>query len=232
MRALRLPSLPNALPGGDIPTPGTELAYQPLWLAVVFGALADGQLETVAECCRRYTPQISMVPPEALLLEVRGSLRLFGGFTPLVEDVLRMLTGRGCAVAWAATPLPSASLLLARQGKDVLIEDRTRLRAMLAETPIRVLGEEWAQPLERMGIRRLKDLWRLPRDGLMRRFGTKLPVLLDRLSGRIPDLQPAHRPPLQFAAACELPMETADGGFITCRRAAFVAPAGGVSEIA
>jgi protein ImuB len=203
-------------PAWDMPAPLAEPAYQPLWLAIVFGSLPDGQLETLAERCRYYTSEISVAPPDAVLLEIRGSLRLFGGLSPLIESIARTLAGRGYEVTLAATPVPSASLILVRQGKGVLIEDRAQLRTVLAGLPVRALEipAEQLRRLERMGISRLMDLWRLPRDGLARRFGAGFLTQLDKLMGHIPDFRPAYRPPLRFTDACTLPAETADATFI------------------
>src|SRR5262249_1144260 len=36
-------------------------------------------LERLATLAQRFTPRVSLVPPDALLLEVKGSLHLFGG---------------------------------------------------------------------------------------------------------------------------------------------------------
>lgn len=216
MHALRLPSHPDTLPGCDIPIPATEPAYRPLWLAVVFDHLPAGGLESLASPCQRYTPQINLAPPDAVLLEIRGSLSLFGGLSPLIENISQTLAREGHEVTLAATPVPSASLILARQGRGLLIEDDARLRAVLAGLPVRGLEipAEQVRRLERMGISHLGDAWRLPRDGLTRRFGTELPICLDRLSGRLTDLRPRYRLPLRFSGSCLLPEDTVDVALI------------------
>ena len=43
-------------------------------------------LESVAAFCQRFSPQVSIEAPDAWLLEIRGSLRLFGGSGPLLEE--------------------------------------------------------------------------------------------------------------------------------------------------
>jgi hypothetical protein len=89
--------------GGAAPAPGTfsnELSIRilkrrgaaadaPLALAVkrpvhalgraAFPAPAAATLEAIGAWACQFTPKVSLEPPQALLLEVEGSLRLFGG---------------------------------------------------------------------------------------------------------------------------------------------------------
>lgn len=57
------------------------------------------------------------------------------------------------------------------------------------------------------GVRYLVDLWRLPRDGLARRYGSGLLQRLDGLLGLQPTALNAFHNPPAFAASCELPTE-------------------------
>ena len=43
------------------------------------------KLTSVAQWARRVTPSVSLEPPCALLLEVRGSLKLWGGIDPILS---------------------------------------------------------------------------------------------------------------------------------------------------
>ena len=43
----------------------------------------------------RFTPRVSLEPPDAVLLEVRGSLRLFGGARRLCEQLHAELQAAG-----------------------------------------------------------------------------------------------------------------------------------------
>ena len=78
-------------------------------------------LERLAEWAMRYSSQVSMQPPDALLLELQGSLKLFAGRDPLLEDLAGALV-----VRWrldhvlVLTPVPAASLLLARYAGGVV----------------------------------------------------------------------------------------------------------------
>jgi len=61
--------------------------------------------------------------------------------------------------------------------------------------------------MERMGFRQLRELLRLPRKSLTRRFGPGLPDYLDRLLGIRPDPRPLYQPPERFSSRLELPAE-------------------------
>src|SRR5947208_16859095 len=56
-----------------------------LWVALHLPRLPPGTLEHVAAWACQFTPRVSLEPPQGLLLEVEGSLRLFGGLERLLE---------------------------------------------------------------------------------------------------------------------------------------------------
>ena len=61
---------------------------------------------------------MSLEPPDAVLLEVRGSLRLFGGSRRLCERLRAELQAAGLEPQLSLTPTPLASLWMARAGKE------------------------------------------------------------------------------------------------------------------
>ena len=148
-------------------------------------------LEAVARDCQRYTSTVSVEPPNELLLEVRGSLRLFGGVEALVKTVLDDFTARGMAVEAALAPTARSALWLSRATRSLQIIRPRALPLALAGLPIRVL--QWPQDimvrLSRCGISTVGDLRRLPRDGLARRIGARHLSELDAALGKRPDLR-------------------------------------------
>ncbi len=75
-------------------------------------------LERIALWCGQFTSTISLSPPNDLLLEVAGSLSLFGGARSLLERVRGGVAGLGCRLHAALAPMPLAATLLARAGKE------------------------------------------------------------------------------------------------------------------
>jgi protein ImuB len=173
-------------------------------------------LEQVARRCCQLTPTVSLAPPDAVVLEVRGSLKLFGGFEGVQSTLQATLAPLGHDYHWAAAPTPGASSLLARCQREIKIEGRERLRSALGELPLHTLDIDanLLTRLHKTGIRELRDLWRLPRAGLARRFGPELVAYLDRIRGERPDPRALYRPPLQFRSQLELPTATAEHAMI------------------
>ncbi|HEU4530388.1 MAG TPA: hypothetical protein VFR59_04350, partial [Steroidobacteraceae bacterium] len=91
------------------------LAFDATLLTLPRDAFRERQfLERIAAQCQRFTPIVSVAGPDELLLEVKGSLRLFGGAAALLERVRAEL--QDVQIALALTPAPQASLWLARNG--------------------------------------------------------------------------------------------------------------------
>jgi len=170
------------------------------------------RLAEIGERMLSFSPLVSVQPPETVLLEVRGSLGLFGGIERLLALIGKELDAAGHGHRIAGAPVPSAAKCLARWDRGLIVEDRTALRSTLGDMPAGLLDldPKTAMRLERAGIRALRDLWRLPADGLARRFGPGLVRELDRLRGRRSDPQPLHAPSLHFSAVLMLDWATDD----------------------
>jgi protein ImuB len=129
---------------------------------------------------------VSIEPPNALLLEVNGSLRLFGS----LENLHALLDARWRSLAIAAqsaiAPATLAALWSARAGSSTCIEAPALLASRLAPLPIACTGwgVERLRLLHSMGITRLGELMRLPRAGLARRLGVAAVRDLDIATGR------------------------------------------------
>jgi len=154
----------------------------------------------------QYTPRVSLTPPDAVLLEVRGSLALFGGLERLQEKIGEELSGLGYSAQLGFAPTPLAASWLARAGEGGVTEAHAlagRL-GLLSLACVR-WSEETQQALHEVGVRSVGDCLRLPRDGFARRFGVDCLIDLDRALGRRPDPRPEFHPPTRFSSRLELP---------------------------
>ncbi len=169
-------------------------------------------LERLAAWAGAFTPIVSLVPPAALLLEVRGSLRLFGGLEALRARLRTALHATRHAAREAVAPTPLAALWLARAGQAEAVTELAALASRVGRLPPVVTG--WPTStlanLRGLGIESLADCLRLPRDGFARRIGRGPLADLDRALGRIPDPRPAFRLPPRYRGALELAAETVD----------------------
>lgn len=188
------------------------------------------RLSRLAQMAYRYTPRVSPVPPDALLLEVRGSLRLFGGVKALADELAAdcRRSGHEQSSAIAATPL--AALMLARAGMGIVGDG---LVPCVAEQPVRTalhgvslvhsdLPPRDLERLANMGITRIDELLGLPRRELGKRFGPTLIDYLARLNGQKADPRAFIEPPERFDSSVHLlePVRGKDALLFPMRRLA------------
>jgi protein ImuB len=197
------------LPGLSV---NAALALLPtLQLEARHPAREERALKKLAAWAEGFTSTVSLEPP-ALLLEIAGSLRLFGGLETLWQRIETGLGQRGFTVSMAMAPTPLASLWLARASRNVRIEDRRNLAGALSPLPLQFL--EWPrairESLNGMGLTCIGDCLRLPREGFVRRFGAGPLLQLDRALGRLPDPRTGYRAPERFCRECELDEEQHD----------------------
>lgn len=173
----------------------------------------NNQLEELARWAAQFTSKLSIQAPNALLLEVRGSLKFFGGLKKLLARIKQELIGRWKhQFCLAVTPTAEASLLLARSGKATVVGSKAKLRSALGDLPVRSLPvkEKQLKQLYNIGVRVLRDLWRLPKDALARRFGIELVRYLDASLGYLPDVRREFTLPDSFKTRREWPFEVSD----------------------
>lgn len=163
-------------------------------------------LDNLACWAGRFTPTISLQPPDTLLLEIGGCLRLFGGGEAIIAAVLAGCAEQAYSVRWAAAPTRLGARWLARAGRAAVV-DAAGLPAALADLHCSVPGwpGEVENRLQSFGLRRLGDLRQLPAAGLRRRLGNGPLDDLLRAWGDLPDPQTAFVFPESFAVAIELP---------------------------
>jgi protein ImuB len=138
-------------------------------------------LERLCLHALRFTPRVSIEIPNALLLEIRGSVKLFGSLETLHAGIDAAWRHLELEVSSATAPSTLAALWLARAGRRELIEDPSLLAGRLAELPIGCTAwdGERLQALRALGVSRVGELLRLPRAGMARRFGAAALLELD-----------------------------------------------------
>lgn len=154
----------------------------------------------------RYSSQVSTALPGALLLEVQGSLGLFGPW-PSFEGRLREdLAALGFRHRIALAPSAAAAAVLAGHQDGLAVTDPDVMRRALSQVPVagaRFPGAT-AQALGRMAVRTLGQVFALPRASLGRRYGPELLEHLDQLLGHATGSLPLYRPPDVFDLKIEL----------------------------
>lgn len=161
----------------------------------------------IAAWAMQCTPSVALDFPDLVLLEVSGSLKLFGSLGEIEARLRHGLAAMGYSARLAAAPTARAASWFARAGKHCLIADAALLEGELCALPLSVLQCAEYEALSSIGAERIGDLLALPRDGMARRFGQGLLDALDQARGRLPDPRSAFVLPEKFCAAIELPAE-------------------------
>jgi protein ImuB len=166
------------------------------------------KLEELAAIARRFTPVVSLESSASLLLEVSGSLRLFGGIAAIKEQLAALLRSHRVTFQMCVAPTALAALWMARCGKEDVLSGQA-LMSRLGEVPLS--ATQWPHKtralLKNMGIRTVGDCMRLPRDGFARRVGYLYLQELDKARGDH-DLRPLFEPAVALTVKIELDNET------------------------
>lgn len=141
-----------------------------------------------------FSSQVSQDFAHALVLEVGGSQALFGPWPQLQRRLRQELTQLGYRHRLVAAPNPYAARILANT-QDGMGVDTDLLERALDQVPVERSGLEPAvvTALASSGLRRLQQVFALPRASLARRFPASTLLHLDALRGW-------HRPPLSWYA--------------------------------
>jgi protein ImuB len=177
--------------------PGMPLADALSFLPRLATALAKpaedaAALRRLAEWCGRYSPWTAPDGADGVQIEITGSAHLWGGERALAADLAARLGGRGVASRIVIADTLGAAWAMARFAEasdNVVILAPGELRPALASLPVEALRLDpiTAQGLRRVGLKRVGDLYAMPRDALARRFGETVARLLDQALDEMPE---------------------------------------------
>ncbi len=130
-------------------------------------------LERLAFWCGRYGPQRNVHGETGIWIDVTGVAHLFGGEAALMSDIVCRFEGFGVTVRAGLADTFAAAFALARfGGHRFRICEAGSLRKILASYPVDALRLDGQALLllKRLGLRRVGQLYDLPRASLERRF--------------------------------------------------------------
>lgn len=191
----------------------TALALCPELLVLGRDLAAERRaLAQVACWALQFTPRISLREPSedsadaGLLLDIEASLKLFDGLDRLLTRLRLGLQELGFSSNIGCAPTATASWLFARFRDGRIARTEAALDGLLADLPVGLLESlrSRAVAIEAIGARVFRDLVRLPRHGLARRFGKSLLLEMDMALGIQPEVLPWFDPPRHFEATLEL----------------------------
>lgn len=186
--------------------PAVELAaLQSLaWWAYQFGQPVATEIQNLAEP--------GCVPRALLWVEIGESLSLFGSIDELRDRICSELLELGHAAQLGIAPTRAGSALLAYADRSDPVMNLDELRTRLADLPLSILHwpGETLDALHDIGLRRLGELFALPREAFTKRFGTEHQLGLDRLLGLASEPCATIVPPETFHRRFELIGEVED----------------------
>jgi protein ImuB len=188
--------------------PGMPLADALSFLPGLATAAAEpaedaAALRRLAEWCGRYSPWTAPDGTDGVRIETTGSAHLWGGEEALAADLVARLDHRHIIGRIAIADTLSAAWAMARfaeTGRDLVILPPGDCRAALAPLPIEALRLDpvTVQGLRRVGLKRVGDLYAMPRDAVARRFGEVVARRLDQALDDLPEpISPLGETPIR-----------------------------------
>jgi protein ImuB len=172
-------------------------------------------LHRIALRCIRYSPDVSIDPPDGLILNITGCTHLWGGEERYYKEITgRFLAGgyhaRGAiadtaGAAWAVARFVQRPLIIPVQQH---IEVLRQLPPTALRLPPTTLGR-----LRKLGLSKIQNILDQPRTSLTPRFGKELLLRLDQAFGNIEEYRVSVIPPLPYGERlpCLDPVVTAGG---------------------
>lgn len=168
-------------------------------------------LEQLALWCERWSPAVTIDPSpdglEGLFLDMTGAAHLFGGEAQLLADMRRRLARADIRTRIAIAGTAGAAWAAARWSEQLeTVIPPDGIREALAGLPLAGLrlDAETLALARRFGLKRIGDLYPLPRAGLARRFraadGLGLVRRLDQALGQTAEALTPLRPPPRYRA--------------------------------
>lgn len=157
-------------------------------------------LAKLAQWCDRFGPWTAPCGVDGILLDVTGCAQLFGDEAGLAAQAVERLARRGIACRAAIADTIGAAWAVSRFGAAAaIVVPNGAARRVLANLPVVALrlDSDTASQLARLGLRRIGELYAIPRAALAARCGTAVVQRLDQALGLAAEpLSPLRPEPL------------------------------------
>jgi protein ImuB len=182
-------------------------AIVPELTAAAYDPLAERrELKRLASACTRFSPWTAPDAPDGLWIDATGLAHLFGGEEVMLDLIVNHLHRLGYAARGAMASTPGSAWALARYGKAGATVVTTGEEAhALSSLPVKALrfDAESAALLKRVGLKRIGQLYEIPRASLRARLGKAITARLDQALGRNGEAVSPLMPEPVYAARLE-----------------------------
>jgi protein ImuB len=160
----------------------------------------------LARWCGRYGPNRNADGADGLWIDVTGVAHLYGGEERLIDDLCARLAALGLTARVALADTLGAAHALARFASSPALALPGETEAKLAPLPVEGLrlATESVLLLKRLGLKRIGQLYHLPRSALERRFRSSksAEAVLSRLDQALGARPEPRRPLAEPPALC------------------------------
>ncbi len=165
--------------------------------------------QLLAAWAYRFSSQVSLAFPGALVLEVQRSFSALGAWAVIQAQLRIELQQLGFQHRIALAPSATAAWVLAGYQDGLALLCAHSVRQALAKVPITQarLPQAVASALAQIGLNTLAKVLALPRAALGKRYGAEVLTHLDRLLGQAPEVLPLYLPQDVFDATLDLQCE-------------------------
>ncbi len=163
--------------------------------------IEEHALLEIAQWLYNVTSDISLFPPQGLLLNVTNMLSLYGGLTSYWQTIERHLQHLQLGYQYSTGFSPLAAIMLAKSNKNHITDDKSQLLHWIQQHPLTAseLEEKHIESLQRIGIETIQQLLALPMPELARRFDIDLVNYVGRLLGQFKHPVEYYHPPQSFS---------------------------------
>jgi protein ImuB len=163
--------------------------------------------------CIRYTPTVSVDPPDSLILDISGCAHLWGGERGYLKEIVLKLRNAGFDARAAIADTPGAAWAVAHFARvSPIAATGMQARAISPLPPAALrLEPQILERLQKLGFRSIGPLLSMPAPMLRRRFGKDLLLRIDQALGHVDETLTPLVPPVPYVERlpCMEPIRTA-----------------------
>ena len=143
-------------------------------------------ISKLAKLAQSWSPKVVIHSNKLILFEIGRCLLLHGGLTSLIKSINKSFPISLFGSNISVTPTPASAILLAELGYDTILTNHIQLASFFRQLPINDLGLEKKQQffLKQIGINKISNLLRLPRNDLAIRMGVNFLKKVDNINNK------------------------------------------------
>lgn len=222
IRAMNLPAQRLGLTKGQAIADARAIASD-LRVKDMDESMATKALEKLGRWCIRFSPIVSLDPPDGLILEASGCAHLWGGEEKYLQAIKERIEGFGFSIRIAMADTICVAWALAHYGALQVHIAHNRSMPDFLELPVAALriDDTTQDQLQILGLRNIRQLIALPLTVLGKRFPALLCERIKQASGEIAEyITPIELPePFAIRLPCMEPIITRTGVNIALEKA-------------